>query len=489
MSTTLVPSFTSHLRFGVARADITPPVGIYHPMWGAARHHQATGIHRPLTGEAMAFAPLDGGKNGRAIQLRLQLDHIGLEASQKEELFRQASQASGVAVEDMLVTHSHSHSTGNTSPDRILFPGGDLIEPYLQSLYKKMAVAAAQAVANLQETVITYAYGRCNMAANRDYWDDANGIFACGYNPDKPADDTVLVARMSDLSGKIMAILVNYACHPTNLAWENTLISPDYVGAMREVVEQATGATCVFALGMCGELGGVRGHQGFTEVADANGRQLGYATLAALESMNAPATDFAYAGPVVSGATLGTWKSEPLSAEHAARAKIISGNTYTVDLLMKPRPTVEALEAEVEDWMTQQQEADQRGDAVAARNFGARAERARRWIARVTRLPSAATYPFHFTVHRFGDAIWVTTGGEPYNLLQTELRKRFPQFAIVVSPLAGDLPVAYLLPKELYGKGLYQEEPSILAAGCLEALIEAIARQIEEMRLSRNAGG
>ena len=476
MSTTLVPSFTSHLRFGVARADITPPVGIYHPMWGAARHHQATGVHRPLTGEAMAFAPLNGGDT----MLRLELDHIGLEALQKQELFAKVSQASGVAMESIIVTHSHSHSTGNTSPDRVLFPGGDLIAPYLQELYAKMAVAAQQAVANLQETIVTYAYGRCNMAANRDYWDDANGIFACGYNPDKAADDTLLVARMSDRSGKVTAVLVNYACHPTNLAWENTLISPDYVGAMREVVEQATGATCVFALGMCGELGGVRGHQGFTEVADANGRQLGYAALAVLESMNAPATDFTYAGPVVSGATLGTWKSQPLASEHAKRATIVSGGDYTVELKQKPRPTVEALEAEVEDWMTQQQEADQRGDAVAARNFGARAERARRWIARVTRLPAAESYPFHFSVHRFGDAIWVTTGGEPYNILQTELRRRFPDFAIVVSPLAGDLPVAYLLPRELYGKGLYQEEPSILAAGCLERLIEAISERIQE---------
>ncbi|MFN8439193.1 MAG: neutral/alkaline non-lysosomal ceramidase N-terminal domain-containing protein [Caldilineaceae bacterium] len=475
MSTTLVPTPTSHLRFGVARADITPPVGMYHPMWGAARHHQATGIHRPLTGEAMAFAPLSGGKP----LLRIQLDHIGLEAAQQQTLLERASQASGVDSGRIIITHSHSHAAGNTSPDRIHFPGGDMIEPYLQELYEKMAQTTGEAIANLQETVITYAHGRCNMAANRDYWDDTNGIFACGYNPDAPADDTVLVARMSDLSGKITAVLVNYACHPTNLAWENTLISPDYVGAMREVVEQATGATCVFALGMCGELGGVRGHQGSTTVADANGLQLGYAALSALASMNAAATDFAYAGPVVSGATLGTWKSQPFTEEHAARAQIFTGDTYTVHLQQKPRPTVEALEAEVEDWMTQQHEADQRGDVIAARNFGARAERARRWISRVTRLPAADTYPFHFTIHRFGDALWITTGGEPYNLLQTELRRRFPQFSIVVSPLAGDMPVAYLLPKELYGKGLYQEEPSILAAGCLERLIDAIAEQIE----------
>jgi len=104
------------------------------------------------------------------------------------------------------------------------------------------------------------------MVANRDYWDDANGIYACGYNPDAPADDTVLVAHITDLSGRLLGTVVNYACHPTTLAWENTLISPDYVGAMRATVEQITGATCVFTLGACGNLGPRVGFVGDTEI-------------------------------------------------------------------------------------------------------------------------------------------------------------------------------------------------------------------------------
>src|ERR1022692_370613 len=35
-------------QVGVARGDITPPVGIYHRMWGTAVHDKATGVHRPL---------------------------------------------------------------------------------------------------------------------------------------------------------------------------------------------------------------------------------------------------------------------------------------------------------------------------------------------------------------------------------------------------------------------------------------------------------
>ena len=60
----------------------------------------------------------------------------------------------------------------------------------------------------------------------------------------------------ADADGRVVGTIVNYACHPTTLAWENTLISPDYIGAMRETVESHTGgAPCVFLQGASGELG------------------------------------------------------------------------------------------------------------------------------------------------------------------------------------------------------------------------------------------
>ena len=44
---------TTHCTFGVARRDVTPPVGIYARSWGAATHEVAEGIHRPLTATAV----------------------------------------------------------------------------------------------------------------------------------------------------------------------------------------------------------------------------------------------------------------------------------------------------------------------------------------------------------------------------------------------------------------------------------------------------
>lgn len=478
MSTTTVTTPTSRLRFGLARVDITPPVGMYHPMWGAARHQRATGIHRLLTAEALAFAPLADGEP----IIRFAIDHVGMDDDQQATLVAKVSAACQLPAANVLTTFSHTHASGNFARDRIPFPGGELIEPYLAELYAHLVQAAQQAVANLQEAVITYSTGKCNLAANRDYWDDANGLFACGFNADAPwSDDTVLLARVTDRQGALLATVVNYACHPTTLAWENTLISPDYIGAMREVIEKVTGAPAVFAQGACGELGPRWGQQGDTAVADANGRQLGYAALATLDQQGPPLADYHYQGPVVSGATLGDWRYQPFTPERLDSTALFQGGSYTVELPQKPLPDPVALEAEMEDWGTKQQEADAQGDKIAARNYGARAERARRWRMRVHYLIDRPTYTYHFSVHRLGDAIWITTGGEPYNVLQTELRRRFPGHPLLITPLAGDFQVAYLLPSDRYGRGLYQEEPSILAAGCLEILIEAIAERIQAL--------
>jgi hypothetical protein len=323
------------------------------------------------------------------------------------------------------------------------------------------------------------------MARNRDYWDDANKLYACGYNPDSPADDTVLVVRATKPDGTQRATLVNYACHPTTLAWENTLISPDYVGALRTTVEEHTHAPCIFTLGACGELGPRRSYVKDTAIADANGRQVAHAAISVLEGMNPPGHDFAYAGPVVSGATLGTWRNvaqaESLSGGRSEDVQRFEGARQTITIPQKQRPSLAQLEDQLQGFLNEQAAADQRGETIVARDLGARAERVRRAISRLNNLPPGDTYPYAYSVRRFGDAIWVSVGGEPYNALQSEVRAAFPDAPVIVTVLAGELAITYLLRAERYGKGLYQEEPSVLAPGCLEQVTAAVIGTIHEM--------
>ncbi len=494
MSTTTVLTPTSRVRLGHARVDITPPVGIYHRMWGAARHDQSTGVHRPLLADAIVIGPF-GSSGTHDLMIRIHFDSVGLARTYYDALVAAIHRATGVPEGRIHLCPSHTHSAGLLTPDRIPLPGGHLIPGYHAAARDAIVRACTDAIASLAPATLTYAEGTSAMGANRDYPDDANGIFTCGYNPDAPADQTVTVMRATEIGSEwhthqaergsgmpIRLTAVTYAAHPTSLAWENTLLSPDYPGALRETVEAATEAPCIFMLAPCGDQGPRDNYTGGPAVADANGRQVGYAALGILSGMAPPGTDRIYAGPVVSGATLGTWSQAPVDASRASR---FAGGRGSVPLQRRDVPSTEAWAAELARHEAERDAADARGDTIAARNATALAERARRWRGRLSELPDDATpttYPMPVSVYRIGDAIWATCAGEPYAELLTDLRRRFPGTPILLSPLDGPMSAGYLLKAECYGTGLYQEEPSLLGAGCLEALTGAIAARIAALK-------
>ena len=45
------------------------------------------------------------------------------------------------------------------------------------------------------EATIVYGSGRCDLAAERDYWDIDQGRYVCGFNPTGIADDQVVVGK------------------------------------------------------------------------------------------------------------------------------------------------------------------------------------------------------------------------------------------------------------------------------------------------------
>jgi hypothetical protein len=469
----------SRCRFALAWGDITPPPDIYHRMWGAAKHERATGVHRPLRATVAVFAPLeDGGER----QVLLALDHCVMGAMEHKHLVGHVSEISGVAEEEVLVVFSHTHGAGLMGLDRAALPGGDLIAPYLHSLGEKAGGLVKQCLASLKPAGIAYGRGRCGLAAHRDFWDGERQRFVCGFNPGVAADDTVIVARVTADDGKILASMVNYACHPTTLAWENTLISPDYIGTMREVVERETGAPCLFLQGASGELGPREGFVGDTAVADRNGRELGHAALSALTALPTAGTKYRYTGPVVSGATLGAWKHEPLSPGELAGKATWHLKRWKEPLKYRPgQPTVAQAQAEMAKFNTDEAAARAAGDEARADECRALAERRNRLLHRLEQLPPGDSFPLRVTLWRMGDAIWIGVQGESYSLLQTELRRCFPEKVLLVASIAADWGASYLPPRDLYDTGIYQESIAVVAAGSLEQLIESIAEHIRQL--------
>ena len=377
---------------------------------------------------------------------------------------------------------SHTHAAGLLDKSRAHFPGGDLIAGYFDELITKVAESIQAAAGKITEATIVYGSGRCDLAQNRDFLDTERNEFVCGFNPDGISDDTVLVARINDSAGSTIATIVNYACHPTTLAWDNTLISPDYVGSMREVIESNTNAPCFFIQGASGDIGPRDGFVGDTAVAERNGRQLGFAALSALENLPVAGHRLSYTGAVISGATIGTWCHETTDDSCLEHAKSFQQRKPHVNFdLRDDMPSAEADRVEREHLQGEEQQARDRGDEAAAAEARARIERIDRRAAHMTPLDSADGYDYQAQVWKIGDAIWLVLNGEPYNLLQRELRSRFPDTPIIVATIANGSKVWYLPQADAYGKGLYQEMASIIKRGSLEKLIEALSQEIAEM--------
>ena len=463
---------------GIARGDITPPVGSYHRMWGAANHDRSTGVHRPLTATVLHIAACQSESSRTYIAL----DHCLLWTQELSDFLASVAKQSGVSQDDMVVLFSHTHAAGLMGWERESQPGGELIRGYLDDMATSVGNLVKAAVNSQQLVTIGYGVGHCGLARNRDFYDEESEQYVCGFNPDGITDPTLMVARITKSTGETVGTVVNYACHPTTLAWDNTLISPDFLGAMRETIESATDAPCFFVQGASGDIGPRDGYVGDVAVAARNGRELGFAALATLQSIPPPLTRMDYLGPVVSGATIGTWDHRPIADRRATSLELWRSERITVSLEIRPGVLdQDRWQRELSEWQARESAAQQAGKAEEQRTARAMTERARRRLTRCTSLPPSGHVPFQLTATRMGDAIWLELNGEHYNLLQREIRTRFPDIPVLVGTLANGSEVWYVLNEASYGLGLYQEEASILAAGSLEKLIDEITTLLHKL--------
>ena len=153
-------------RFGIARRDITPPVGMYHRMWGAARHDRSTGIHRPLTTTAVVLQAVSD-ENSRCVLVAI--DHCLLMGPEMTRLKERVSEAASIPCQDLVVTFSHTHGAGLMDLDRHQLPGGEMMIPYIEELIERVTDAVLEALDSMQSATIAYAAGTCSLAAHRGF--------------------------------------------------------------------------------------------------------------------------------------------------------------------------------------------------------------------------------------------------------------------------------------------------------------------------------
>ncbi len=119
---------------------------------------------------------------------------------------------------------------------------------------------------------LALAQGSVDFAANRRVLKDGKWS-GFGAVPDAPADRSLPLLRVTDLQGKLLAVVVNYACHNTTLRGNFKQIHGDWAGCAQEFIEaDQPGAVALITIG-CGADADPCPH-GTVELCQQHGRAM-----------------------------------------------------------------------------------------------------------------------------------------------------------------------------------------------------------------------
>lgn len=277
------PDAQAGLKGGCAKVNITPPLGI--PLIGSYGK-PSDDVLDELYAKALV---LNDGINIVAI-ISCDLLYTPLEeiAGPVREIINKKT---GIPERNILVCATHTHSGPEVFTKSKFRTAGDDPPPaidrsYLDTLVKKIAGSVLIAHKEMQEVKIGAAKGQApeivynrrprnndglvkmaftvppEVRATRKVVVDPGGDVRTTFVlPDDktewkfgPIDPDVCVLRIENMSGEIVASLVNFGCHPVTIyPFLSTAVSADYPAFVTSVVEGAEGGLCLFALGLAGD--------------------------------------------------------------------------------------------------------------------------------------------------------------------------------------------------------------------------------------------
>jgi hypothetical protein len=280
-----------------------------HAGWGAQVHVLPDGIAQDLYATVLVVD--DGTERAAFCELEL----VIISRAESDAIRAAVADELGISPDQVRASVSHNHAGPPPSAWDWISQGAEALSTYYASLPSRVAGAAREALLALRPAHVGFGRGACHVAVNRRET-APGGRTVTGVNPDGPIDPEVLVVRIDDVDGEPIGSIVGYTMHPTFLGPSNKLISSDWPGQMRAVVEQVTGVPCLFAQGATGDIGpGPLGFSDDHKAMRAVGGQVGAEAAKVFFSIELPAVTHEHHRVQESGAPLGLWKSVPKTDE------------------------------------------------------------------------------------------------------------------------------------------------------------------------------
>jgi hypothetical protein len=236
---------------GAATANITPPLG--EPIVGGFNPEPSTHVHDELHARCLV---LHDGKTRLAIVV---CDNVGIPREVFDEAKRTVEKETGLPVENMLMSATHTHSATPARGDNVAAPGTGLPD-YSRFLVRRIADGVRRALHNVEPARIGWGVARApEHVFNRRYFmkpgtplpNPLGGEDKVKMNPgagnpnvEKPAgptDPEVWFVSVQSKSGRPIALLANYSLHYVGGVGPGH-ISADYFAVFADRMQQLLGA-------------------------------------------------------------------------------------------------------------------------------------------------------------------------------------------------------------------------------------------------------
>lgn len=232
------------LWVGALRVDITPDFPVILGGYGMFFLSDifcrwSDGMHDPIYATAVA---IDDG-NDAVVQIAL--DTIGILENDVHLIQRGVSQLTGVDLEHVIVSASHSHATPDTVGiyGVMIPPKTGRLDEFIELMIRGAIRAGVQAYNDRRPAIAKANWGEEASYHLNYLWDTVD---------DAELDSTMTVLAFYELDGTMIATMTNWGSHPTVLDNKNTKISSDFIGGFYEKMDADLGGVNQFLNGNMG---------------------------------------------------------------------------------------------------------------------------------------------------------------------------------------------------------------------------------------------
>ncbi|KAA0762107.1 neutral/alkaline non-lysosomal ceramidase N-terminal domain-containing protein [Bacillus sp. SH5-2] len=227
-------------KVGVCKVDITPPLGI-----DFIGYHRETGINNI---EERIYGTVFVFEKDEMKTVFISIDNIGMLVEDTNMIRERVASELHVPFERITVVYTHTHSGPETVGD------DPLVQSYKTLLVNNVVHGAITANNNLRLCEVGWAVTTGEIGVNRRER-TSDGKARMGTNKEGVVDKRIGMLAIRDAEMKeLCGIVVFCTAHPNVLKGDSDVLSADYPGMTREILENIVNCPVIIVQGAAGNV-------------------------------------------------------------------------------------------------------------------------------------------------------------------------------------------------------------------------------------------